>query len=181
EATIQNGSRRTKIRFPCSEKKLSKKLSEIGVNPEHLSPVGTVIEIEPAELSVLRGFEVSLDALNYLGKRIYGMSKREQNQFLAVLSCGELEMKDLKNIINLTFNLPRFTLIEDADDLERSGLTHILNIRGGVPTSELEDREWLAEEGRKLLSSGKEFDTKYGKLFVPYGTRSDAKAVFLRL
>lgn len=167
KATIQNGSRRTKIRFPCSETVLSEKLGEIGVNPEHLSPIGTVIGIEPAELSVLRGFEVSLDALNYLGKRIDGMSKREQNQFLAVLSCDELEIgQGLKNIINHTFNLPRFTLIEDADDLERAGLTHILNIRGGVPTSELEDREWLAEEGRKLLSSSKGFETKYGKLFV---------------
>lgn len=167
KATIQNGSRRTKIRFPCSEKELSEKLGEIGVNPEHLSPVGTVFEIEPSELSVLKGCEVSLDALNYLGKRLDGISGAEQKQFLAVLSCGELEMgKDLKNIINLTFNLPQFTLIEDADNLEHAGLTHILNIRGGVPTSELEDREWLAEEGRKLLSSGKGFDTKYGKLFV---------------
>lgn len=166
KATIQNGSRRTKIRFPCSEKLLSEKLGEMGVNPEHLSPVGTVIEIEPAELSVLKGFEVSLDALNYLGKRLDGICGAEQKQFLAVLSCDELEMKNLKNIINLTFNLPRLTLIEDADDLERAGLRHILNIRGGVPISELEDREWLAEEGRKLINSGKGFDTKYGKLFV---------------
>lgn len=166
EATIQDSPYSTIIRFPCSEKELSEKLGEIGVNPEHLSHVGTIVDIEPAELSVLKGCEVSLDALNYLGKRLDGICDSEIKQFLAVLFCDKLEMKDLRNIINLTFNLPQFTLIEDADNLEQPGLTLILNISGGVPTSELEDREWPVEEGRKLINSGKEFDTKYDKIFV---------------
>ncbi|MBD5111649.1 MAG: hypothetical protein HDT42_03835 [Ruminococcaceae bacterium] len=167
KATIQNSPYCTEINFPCSETELSKKLGELGVNTEHLAPMATVIEIEPYELSMLADCDVSLDALNYLGKRLDGMSDLEQKQFLAVLSqeeiCGGW---GLKNVINLTFNLPRYTLIEDTDDLERIGRIHMLNVRGALSESEYNDSEWLAEEGMKLLESSSGIDTEYGKIYV---------------
>ena len=167
KATIQNSPYCTEIRFPCSETELSKKLGERGMNTEHLAPMATVLEIEPAELSMLEDCDVSLDALNYLGKRMDGMSELERKQFLAVLSCDELEVGwGLKNMINLTYNLARFTLIEDTDDLERIGWTHMINVRGFLSESEYNNSEWLAEEGMKLLESGSGIDTEYGKLFV---------------
>lgn len=74
-----------------------------------------------------------LDALNYLGKRLDGMDESEHKQYLAALSCTEIsEGWGLKNIINLTDNLARYTLIEDTDELERIGLIHMLNVRGGL-------------------------------------------------
>ena len=73
KATIQNITYCTEIVFACTETELSKKLGELGMNPEHLAPIATVIEIEPLELSVLTDCDVSLDALNYLGKRLDGM------------------------------------------------------------------------------------------------------------
>ena len=167
KATIQNSLYCTEIRFPCSETELSKKLGELGMNTEHLAPIGTIIEIEPVELSVLEDCDVSLDALNYLGKRMDGMCKAERNQFLAVLSCDELEIGyGLKNIINLTYNLARYTLIEDTDDLERIGRIHMLNVRGFLSEAEYSNSEWLAEEGMKLLNSGSGIDTEYGKVYV---------------
>ena len=167
KATIQNSPYCTEIRFPCSETELSKKLGELGMNPEHLAPIATVIEIEPSELSVLTDCDVSLDALNYLGKRLDGMDESEHKQYLAALSCPEIsEGWGLKNIINLTDNLARYTLIEDTDDLERIELIHMLNVRGGLSESEYNNSEWLAEEGMKLLESGTGIDTEYGKIFV---------------
>lgn len=167
KATIKNSPCCTEIRFPSSETELSKKLGELGMNPEHLAPMATVIEIEPTKLSMLEDCEVSLDALNYLGKRLDGMDEREYKQFLAVLSCPEIsEGWGLKNIINLTDNLARFTLIEAADDLEKVGLIHMLNVRGGLSESEYTNSEWLAAEGAKLLESGKGIDTEYGKLYI---------------
>ena len=166
KATIGNGSFDTEICFPCSETELSSKLGELGMDKEHLSPVATVIEIEPSELSMLIDSEISLDALNYLGRRMDGMERRELNKFLAVLSCDELGKEwDVKSIINLTFNLPRYTLIEDTSDLEHVGLIHMLNIRTAIPTSELENKEWLRAEGQKLLDSGKGIPTDCGLLF----------------
>ena len=98
----------------------------------------------------------------------------ERKQFFAALTCEELGIGwGMKNIINLTFNLDRFTLIEDTSDLEKVGLTHQLNIRGAISASELEDREWphyasqnALEDGKKLLDSGKGIQTEYGLLFV---------------
>ncbi len=174
KATIQNSPYCTEMVFPCTETELSKKLGELGMNPEHLAPMATVIEIEPSELSVLTDCDVSLDALNYLGKRLDGMDKLERKQFQAVLSCDEAEIGyGLKNIINLTYNLARFTLIEDTDDVERVGRIHMLNVRGGLSESEYKNSEWThyaaqnaADEGMKLLESGTGIDTEYGKLYI---------------
>lgn len=167
KATIQNSPYCTGIRFPCSETDLSKKLGEIGMNTEHLAPMATVLEIEPYELSVLTDCDISLDALNYLGKRLDGMDSSEYKQYLAVLSCSEIsEGWGLKNMINLTYNLARYTLIEDTDDLEQIGHTHMLNIRRALSKSEYTNSEWLAEEGMKLLNSGSGIDTEYGKIYV---------------
>ena len=161
KATIQNITYCTEIVFACTETELSKKLGELGMNPEHLAPIATVIEIEPLELSVLTDCDVSLDALNYLGKRLDGMDKLESKQFLAVLSCDEAEIGyGLKNIINLTYNLARFTLVEDTNDVECVGRIHMLNVRGGLSESEYQDKDWL--EGKKLLESGTGIDTEYG-------------------
>ncbi|MCM1335469.1 MAG: hypothetical protein NC084_13050, partial [Bacteroides sp.] len=157
----------TEMTFPCTEAQLSKWLDELRMNPEHLCPAATVTEIEPSELSVLEDCEVSLDALNYLAKRLDGMDELERKQFFAALTCDKVNIGyGLKNIINLTFNLDRFTLIQDTSDLRMVGRTHMLNIRGGIATSELENKEWLVEEGKKLLDSGKGIQTEYGLLFV---------------
>ena len=167
-ATIQNTPYCEDIIFPCSEKELSKRLEKLGIAPDHLASTGTVIEIEPYEIGLI-DCEVSLDALNYLAKRMDGMSEGERNQFLAALSCDEDEVGfgwGLKDIINLTFNLERFTLIEDTSDLEKVGHTHMLNVRGALSKSEYSNSEWLVEEGKKLLDSGKGIQTEYGLLFV---------------
>ena len=113
KATIQNSPYCTEMTFPCTETELLKKLGDLNIDKEHLAPTGMIIDIEPAELSVLMDCEVSLDALNYLGKHMDGMAKLEEEQFLAALSCDELNIEwGLKNIINLTFNLLRYTLIK---------------------------------------------------------------------
>ena len=167
KATIEEMSYSAEINFPCTETQLSKYLDELKMNPEHLCPTAKIAQIEPSELSMLVDSEISLDALNYLGKRMDGMDKRELNQFLAVLSCEDLhEDWNLKRIINLTFNLPRYTLIEDTSDLERIGRIHMLNVRGVLSESEYNNIEWLRSEGQKLLDSGKGISTDYGLLFV---------------
>ena len=167
KATIQNSPYCTEITFPCTETELLKSLGELGIDKDHLAPTGMIIDIEPAELSALIDCEVSLDALNYLGKHMDGMAKLEEEQFLAALSCDELNMDwGLKNIINLTFNLPRYTLIKDTNDFELAGRRNLLDIRVYLSASEAENKEWLAEEGKKLINSGKGIDTEYGKLFV---------------
>ncbi len=167
KATIQRTPYATEMSFPCTETQLSAWLDELRMNPEHLCPAATVAQIEPSELSVLEDCEVSLDALNYLAKRMDGMDAKERNKFFAVLTCDEVDIGwGLKNIINLTYKLARYTLIEDTDDLERIGRIHMLNVRGFLSEAEYNNSEWLAKEGMKLLESGSGIDTEYGKIYV---------------
>ena len=167
KATIQNSSYCTEMTFPYTETELLKMLRELGIEKEHLVPMGTEIDIKPVELSILTDCEVNLDALNYVRKRVDGMSKAERNQFLAVLSCDELGTGcGLKNIINLTYNLARYTLIEDTDDFEHIGRMYMLNIHGALTEAEFNNREWLADEGMKLIDSSRGIDTEYGKIYV---------------
>lgn len=92
KATIQRTPYATEMSFPCTEAQLSTWLDELRMNPEHLCPAATVAQIEPSELSVLEDCEVSLDALNYLAKRMDGMDAKERNQFFAVLTCDEVDI-----------------------------------------------------------------------------------------
>lgn len=167
KAAIQKTPYVTEMTFPCTETQLSNRLEELRMNPEHLCPTATVSQIEPSELSMIEDCEVSLDALNYLAKRMDGMNSAEMTQFFAALSCDEAKIGyGLKNMINLTYNLARYTVIKDASDLEKVGLTHMLNIRGALSEFEYSNSKWLVEEGRKLLDSGRGIQTKYGVLFV---------------
>ncbi len=75
KATIQRTPYCTEMTFPCTETQLSTWLDELRMNPEHLCPAATITQIEPAELSVLEDCEVSLDALNYLAKRMDGYER----------------------------------------------------------------------------------------------------------
>ena len=124
KATIQNSPYCTEMTFPCTETELLKKLDELSIDKGHLAPTGTIIDIEPAELSVLMDCEVSLDALNFLGKRMDGMDDLEKDRFFAALLCDESIGQSLKDVINITYNLSHYTLIKDTADLERTGFVH---------------------------------------------------------
>ncbi len=45
KATIQNIPYCTEIVFPCTETELSKKLGELGMNPEHLAQIATIKDL----------------------------------------------------------------------------------------------------------------------------------------
>ncbi len=74
-------------------------------------------------VAAIRDCEVSLDTLNYLARRLdgnerimplRGITLHKDKKFFAALTCKELDISwGMKNIINLMFDLDRFTLIED--------------------------------------------------------------------
>lgn len=49
--------------------------------------------------------------------------------------------------------------------MEAVGRIHLLNVNGGLSAEELEKKEWMAEEGKALLSSGRGIATDYGLVF----------------
>ena len=161
-ATVKHNDNYADIEFPCSEAYLSAKLMEIHV--DDLSSITHYISAitEPKELSFLKDRLVNLDELNYLAKRMDSFFGDEETQFFEAIKLEHFtEMKDL---INLTFNLDKYTLIKDVSDMGKVGREYLLNTEGCIPAHD-EDNPKYAQIGRELLRSGHGIFTEHGLLF----------------
>ena len=154
---------RIDIDFPCSEMILQSKMMEIHSDNPDLPEAYVMEVIEPRELAILEGNTHNLDEMNYLAKRLDSFTDQEMAQyFVAAKFEGFRGMKDL---INLTFNLQKYTLIQDISSMAEVGRNFILNNKGGMVRGEFTDKE-LAEKGWEIIRSGKAEFTDYGLLYV---------------
>ena len=151
------------IDFPCLEEVLTDALKKIGVNDE-LDTKQMVSEVVDFEmLSLLEGREVDLDEINYLAKRLDAMTKKELDKFSVV---AQMEGYDNpKDLINLTFNERRYTLIQNIEDMTAIGRMHTLTREMAIPADKSKDAEY-AKIGRELIESGKGQWTEKGLLFI---------------
>lgn len=114
-------------------------------------------------LQCLKGQVVNVDELDYLAKRLDSFCENECSSFQA--ACHVFGLKDIKDLINLTFCCQKTTVISDFSKLEEAGKQHYLTTHGGAaPVAELEavDGKALAQ---KLLQSGEGKPTPYGLFF----------------
>ena len=75
----------------------------------------------------------------------------------------------LPDLINLSFNLNRYPLIQDIGDMGKIGREYLLTVKGCLPADDADDPKY-AEFGRKLIQSGKGVFTEHGLLFVDENT-----------
>ncbi len=150
---IGNGDRETDIRFPISENDLYNKLAAIhAINSTDKQQPVTVTGIYwPEEFSVLEGHQVNLDEMNYLAKRLDSFDTQEMDQFLIGISM--LEEPSLKNLINLTFNIDHFTLVQDVSNYGKIGRAYVMNTEGAVPANDEDDPKYAAL-GKRLIDRG---------------------------
>lgn len=161
--TVQNHNHFAALTFPCSEKEMEKRLEELDRWDETNFTLFVDKVSEPRELSVLQDRFMDLDEINYLAKRIDSFDIQETKQFFAAVHhCKFTQAKDL---INLTFNLSRYTLIQDLSSMEAVGQVHRFTLSGGMAIKEMESTDF-AGIGRELLESGRGKITEYGILFV---------------
>ena len=152
------------IEFPCSDSTIAAKLMELHASDHEGDPFFIASVIEPKELeSFFEHRFVDLDELNFLAKRMEGLSGNELVQFFAAIRQeGHLTPKDL---INVTFNLGRYTLIRDLSNMHKVGVTHLLNTRGSL-TSEETNSPYMETVGKELICSGKGIPTEFGLVFI---------------
>lgn len=123
------------IRFPCVEKDIRRVQNQLDIPYETDTRVKILaVDSDIEQLSALEGQAADLDFLNLLGRLMYGMDKHEYDQFRMGLYYETA--LDLKTIINISRAVNRYSII--TDDLHESGLNHELDIRGGIPTSEVD-------------------------------------------
>ena len=159
---IKKDGQHVDIRFPCTEKVLTNALKTIGVNDEMDTKqiVSEVVDFE--SLSLLEGKQVDLDEINFLVKRLDSLTKVELDKFCVVAQMEGLD--EPKDFINLTYNLNRYTLIQNIGDMTAVGRTHTLTRELAIPADDSMDAEY-ERIGRELLSSNKGKWTEKGLLF----------------
>ena len=118
------------IEFPIDDDELDRILRE-NYMPTDTTKLFYVRAIDyPNVLSVLSKSEVNLDQLNYLAKRLDCLDDDEMDQF--VVAVDHEHMGSLRDLINLSFNLDKFTLIKDISDMTKVGREYILNTEGKI-------------------------------------------------
>lgn len=150
---IRNAGHEIDVRFPISESELFTKLAEIhAVEGRNTAQSVYVSEVYwPEEFSALKNWYVNLDELNYLARRMESFDTLEYDQFL--IGITKLDSKEVKDLINLTFNLNRFTLCQDVSSYGKIGRAYVLNTEGSVPAYDEDDPKYAAI-GKELIDRG---------------------------
>ncbi len=150
---IRNAGHEIDVRFPISESELFAKLGEIhAVEGRDTAQSAYVSEVYwPEEFSTLKNWYVNLDELNYLARRMESFDTLEYDQFLIGIS--KLDSKEVKDLINLTFNLNHFTLCQDVSSYGKIGRAYVLNTEGSVPAYDEDDPKYAAI-GKELINRG---------------------------
>ena len=151
------------IDFPVSDEMLNVILENSEMPTDTTLPFLVEDIHYPIELSALNARNVNLDELNFLARRLDSFTEEEIEQFFAATEHENAQ--SLKDMINLTYNLDKFTLIKNVGDMTKVGRDYTLNTEGCVPADSRYDVKY-AEIGRKLLASGRGVFTERGLLFV---------------
>lgn len=152
------------VEFPCNNNILYAKLAELHVPDEEKKTIQLFIdEIDYEELKGLEGQFIDPDVLNFLAQRMDSFDKKELKKFNAIVRTYNIVTP--RELVNLTYNMHYYTLIEDMSNVEAIGRTHMLtrNIALSSDNSECYD---FYKIGQKLMESGTGKLTQYGIIFV---------------
>lgn len=160
--TLRWMGRFKEIEFPCTDTELQAKLADL--RPPDASPdeIFVLAVNEPTALSLLEDQFLDMDEINFLAKRMESFDYDELLQFYAAAQYEGFHYP--KDLINLTFNLPRYTVIHDLRNTEAVGKAHYMNTHGCM-TQDEQKRIDFAAIGRELIISGNGKATEFGLLF----------------
>ena len=158
---IKYGNSQTDLHFPCTETEMSAALERI--HAEDVTPLELYVSevIFPEELGYLQDRFVNLDEVNFLGKRMDSFFGDEEYQFYEAMKSEGFDT--LPDLINLSFNLNRYPLIQDISDMGKIGREYLLTVKGCLPADDADDPKY-AKLGRELIRS------EHGLLFVDEDT-----------
>lgn len=161
--TIRYDNNERKIDFPCSGQALDAKLQDLGVRDMTEAKM-FVTKVNDFKLfSFLEDDFIDLDELNVLANRLRYLDAKELQKFECVAE--EYNMKNLPELINLTANLHRFTLIQDMSSAEKIGRTHYFTRLQSIE-EDINRPTDFAKLGRELINSGLGRFTEHGMLFL---------------
>ncbi|MEG0825615.1 MAG: hypothetical protein RSG86_07695 [Oscillospiraceae bacterium] len=110
---------------------------------------------------MLDGQNGNLDELNYLAKRLDSLDKKEWRPFLAAAEATHAN--DVARLINLTFNLHCYSLVDDFNDMEKMGKQLYLNEHLSISPGEKHDYRQYALD---ILAQPPLAANQYGLVFT---------------
>ena len=152
------------VTLPIPDKEYSKALDdlrELGIGDVRARDcyIDQIMDAPPV-LDCLEGQTVNIDELDFLFRSIDRYTDDELAKFQAMAAMREI--KDIEDLINLSFCSERATVITNFDDLESLGRRHYMTIHGGVCSVEQYDNLNGIGIARGLIASGKGTVTPYG-------------------
>ncbi len=159
---LTDGNHFETVGFPCSDDEIMR-LTEQSKGGRKATVFINYL-IDSKGLKSIEGTYANIHELNYLAKRMDSFDVTEMGKLLAAATY--FDIRDLKQLINFTFNLYRITLIQNVASMQTVGVEHYLDLNGGGCTNEEFYNPQRAEEGRALLNSKRGIWTDYGLMFI---------------
>ena len=159
----KNGGQTVDITLPATDMDIQYCMKCIGI--EDIVPVCCISEVwdEPSYFGFLKGQTVNMDELNFFARRLDGMTEYEK-RVVGVYS-SETGMREMKQLINLTYSLQGLSLITDLTDGNRVGLRLYLDRHLAISEEEKSRMDFNAY-AQKIFSEGK-------CKFLPHGILVD--------
>lgn len=159
----KNGEQTVDITLPATDMDIQYCMKCIGI--EDIVPVCCISEVwdEPSYFGFLKGQTVSMDELNFLARRLDGMTEYEK-RVVGVYS-SETGIREMKQLINLTYSLQGLSLFTDLTDGNRVGLRLYLDRHLAISEEEKSRMDFNAY-AQKIFSEGK-------CKFLPHGILVD--------
>ena len=159
----KNGEQTIDITLPATDMDMQYCMKCIGI--EDIVPVCCISEVwdEPYYFGFLKGQTISMDELNFFARRLDGMTEYEK-RVVGVYS-SETGMREMKQLINLTYSLQGLSLITDLTDGNRVGLRLYLDRHLAISEEEKSRMDFNAY-AQKIFSEGK-------CKFLPHGILVD--------
>lgn len=184
---------RKSIWLPMEEDKLEEVSNELGI--EMTTEPNCYIEgsMDKRFSNVLADENVNIDELNYLMKRLDGFDSREMEKFYATAFAEET--KSMADLINLSFNLHCYSLVNNFSDHNKLGKDLYLTEKMAVATRELDDLDGesyamdviknnksakVTPYGVLYKNSNDPIQVYNGKQFPPYGWKESMATVELK-
>lgn len=159
----KNGGQTVDITLPATDMDMQYCMKCIGI--EDIVPVCCISEVwdEPSYFGFLKDQTVSMDELNFLARRLDGMTEYEK-KVVGVYS-SETGIREMKQLINLTYSLQGLSLLTDLTDGNRVGLRLYLDRHLAISEEEKSKMDFNAY-AQKIFSEGK-------CKFLPHGILVD--------
>ena len=114
-------------------------------------------------LKTISDDNVNIDELNYLMKRFDGFDSREKDKFYAVAFAEEYS--SMADLINLSFNLHGYSLVDNFDDFNKLGKDLYLTEKMAVATRELDELDGESYAMDVIENNKSSRVTPYGALY----------------